>query len=135
MHTLLPHHAAGVPPSKLAVVFGTFEVPKARGVLANARQVLPAFHAITHEVVQDIANVRRARNSSIDVAVMFLRLLASIRLLVTAADPFLKREAAAVLLPNLMRHLPENAHQARFIFQQRHVAAELRQVSLCRLLL
>jgi hypothetical protein len=82
--------------------------------------------------VWDITDVRRPRESSINVAVMFSCLLAGIWLLVTAVDAFLNRKAAAVCLPNLTCHMPENADQARFIFWQWHVVAELHQVSSCR---
>lgn len=66
--------------------------------------------------MRDTTDVCRTCDSGVDVAVVFPRLLASIQLLVTAVDTFLKSEAAAVRQSNLMHCLPKNADQARFVF-------------------
>jgi hypothetical protein len=63
-----------------------------------------------------------------DVDVVFRRLLGNIQLLTTAVNAFLNQEAAVVRPPNLTRGLPENIDRARFVVEQRHAAAELRQV-------
>jgi hypothetical protein len=86
------------------------------------------------KVVLDIADVSCTRNCSVNVAVVFPCLFASIQLLVTVEDTCLNCEATAVCPPNPTCPLPKNADQKRFIFRQRHAVAELRQVNSRRLL-
>jgi hypothetical protein len=70
--------------------------------------------------VQDIRDVCCTYNSSVNGAVTFAQLLASIWLLMTTVDAFLNCEAAAVHLLNLMHCLPENTDQACFVLRQQH---------------
>ncbi len=71
-------------------------------------QVPPQFHEIARTVMQDIEDLRRGRNASVDIAPLFPRLLRNVSLLVAAVDGHLNREAAAIRPPNLTRGLPEN---------------------------
>jgi ADP-heptose:LPS heptosyltransferase len=77
--------------------------------------------------------MHRVCDGSVDMAVVFPCLLAGIRLLVITVDAFPNHIAAVVCPPNLTCHLTKKANQARFVFRQQHTAAELRQVSSCRL--
>jgi hypothetical protein len=79
-------------------------------------------------VVRDIEAVCRHLAAGGDVGVLFRRTLKNIRLLTTAVNAFLNQETAAVRPPNLTPGLPENVDRAHFIVEQRHAAAELRQL-------